>query len=66
MLCKTIYEWPEYLQKQRIYHCYIQEIIEDTKGIIRNKDRQHNGQNKWDKTAKNKNDLQNTTQKTTD
>jgi hypothetical protein len=42
------------------------EMVEDTKGIIRNKDRQCNGQNKWDKRTKNKDDLQNTTQKTKD
>ena len=41
-------------------------MVEDTKGIIRNKDRQCNGQNKWDKRTKNKDDLQNTTQKTKD
>ena len=41
-------------------------MVEDIKGIIRNKDRQYNGHNKWDKRANNKNDLQNTTQKTED
>ena len=44
-----------------------EENLEDTKGVIRNRnstDRKYNGQNKTDKRTNN--DLQNTTEKTND